>query len=101
MDEDDDDDSVPGSTMLSGRTGVTDTEDDDEVDSSDGEGRLILVKAVAVPAEGPPTIALAPPAAATPGGLISLGVLLEESAADDGADQMDTTDMDITDATAS
>ncbi len=54
----------------------------------------------AVPADGPPPIALELPPAAMLGGLISLGALLDARVAGVGEDQMDTTDMD-TDAMAS
>ena len=57
------------------------------------------VKAVAVPAEALLVTGLRPPPLL--GGLISLGVFEDGSAAGDGDDQMDTTDMDIMDAMAS
>ena len=58
------------------------------------------VRAVAVPAEALLVTGLRPPPLLL-GGLISLGVFEDGSAAGDGDDQMDTTDMDIMDAMAS
>ena len=99
MDKEDDEDRAV-SKILSCRTGVIDTEDDDELDSGEEAVMPIRVRAVAVPADGPPPIALELPPAPMLGGLISLGALLEVRVAGVGADQMDTTDMD-TDAMAS